>query len=74
MSRKQKRGKVVHNEFLKYESYVNSRYFEEAVKERVTYLKSAREIYTDHKIGTVKVFRNRIGARIIAYDLSEESK
>ena len=76
MSRKQKqsRGKVVHNEFVKRESYLNSRSFEDAIKERVSYLKSTRELYANQKIGTVMVFRNRRGARVIAYDLTEESK
>lgn len=74
MSRNKQRGKVVRKEFLKKEDYASAGLFERAVRERVKYLKSAREVYTDGRIGTVMVFRNKIGARIIACDLVEESE
>lgn len=74
MGKNKQRGKVVYNEFFKREDYVSAGLFEKAVKERVKYLKMAKEVYTNGQLGSVKVFRNRIGARVIAYDLAEESK
>lgn len=67
--KKVKHGKEVYNKFLRYDHYSTRDFFEEAVEETVKYLKKAHWLYRDQKTGIIKVFRNKNGARIIAYDL-----
>ena len=72
MSRKPKRGKQVYNKFFARQHYSTKAYFEEEIEVTVNYLKKAWWLYTNGVIGEVKVFRNKIGARVIAYDLPQQ--
>ena len=70
-NRKRKYGKQVYNKFIAKQHYTTIEYYEKEVQETIHYLERATWLYRNRKIGIVKVFRNKIGARIIAYDLPE---
>ena len=72
MARKKEKGKEVHNVFIPKVNFLTNEYFEEAIEKEVEYLKKAWWLYTNGVIGEVKVFRNKIGARVIAYDLPQQ--
>ena len=74
MRRKPQYGKQVYNKFFLREHYSTREYFEQQINTTVQYIQKSPSLFRNQKIGIIKVFRNKRGARIIAYDLPEEEK
>lgn len=67
-----KHGKQVHNEFVLAANFLSRTAFHQAVKEKISYLRNTPELYEGNKVGIVKVFHSKRGARIIAYNAPEK--
>lgn len=63
-SREKTRGKEVFNKFFLRENYPSNEAFEAAIKER---LRNSYWDYGERKKATIRIIRNKRGARVLAY-------
>lgn len=67
-NRKKTRGKEVFNKFFLREKYPSDEAFEAAIKER---LRNPYWDYGKRKKATIRIIRNKRGARVLAYRVEE---